>query len=159
MPKGVPRIGWKQYMQNRRDSNPRREIAETVRKYGVTVEWYEEKLVEQNGLCAICKKPEIARRNGILKRLAVDHNHETGEARALLCSGCNMKIGVLENKKWLETAKDYRNKFGLLMELADMPPSKRGATASRFESGVGHQVMDLSRVSPGRKSPLSKLPR
>jgi Autographiviridae endonuclease VII len=77
------------------------------REYGVTVEWYRAKEVEQQGLCAICRRPERQRRNGKLKRLAVDHDHETGKARALLCSSCNMKVGVLEDSAWRAQANEY----------------------------------------------------
>lgn len=53
------------------------------RKYGITEEQYEELLLAQAGKCAICLcKPRT-------RRLAVDHNHKTGEIRGLLCSRCN----------------------------------------------------------------------
>lgn len=39
----------------------------------------------QNGKCAICQKPESHFR----MRLAVDHNHKTGQVRGLLCYRCN----------------------------------------------------------------------
>lgn len=43
---------------------------------------------EQLGLCAICHKPEDI-------KLAVDHCHDTGKIRGLLCKRCNMGIGLL----------------------------------------------------------------
>lgn len=49
-------------------------------------------LASQKGLCAICKQPSKSK-----WRLAVDHNHKTGEARALLCLNCNTIIGYFEN--------------------------------------------------------------
>lgn len=39
----------------------------------------------QNGCCAICKKPE----SSFKMRLSVDHNHKTGQVRGLLCYRCN----------------------------------------------------------------------
>lgn len=44
----------------------------------------------QNKKCAICRKPET-----IGKELAVDHHHETGRVRGLLCNACNRAIGLL----------------------------------------------------------------
>jgi len=46
----------------------------------------------QGGVCAICGKPEATART---KRLCVDHCHETGKVRGLLCSHCNRAIGLL----------------------------------------------------------------
>jgi len=54
--------------------------------YGISIEQYEEMLDKQNGLCAICKTPPQT------KRLAVDHDHDTGEVRGLLCHRCNRAV-------------------------------------------------------------------
>lgn len=60
---------------------------------------YNAMLIEQNSLCAICNKPETAidSRNKKLKRLAVDHDHDTLKVRRLLCDGCNRAIGFLKD--------------------------------------------------------------
>ena len=63
-----------------------------LRKYGITIEDYERRLVEQDGKCAICGEPTSE--GG--ERLAVDHDHETGKIRALLCRRCNSVIGFIE---------------------------------------------------------------
>lgn len=54
------------------------------RTFGITAEEYEAILAFQGGACAICQ-----RATGKSKRLAVDHDHETGEVRGCLCSTCN----------------------------------------------------------------------
>lgn len=69
------------------------------RKFGITVEQYDEMLAAQNGACGICSKPPEK------KRLAIDHDHETGAIRGLLCVPCNAALGVLE--ALLEEAKTY----------------------------------------------------
>ena len=55
------------------------------RKYGITVEQYNQMLKNQNHCCAVCDRHE----DEFKIKLAVDHNHVTGEIRGLLCSHCN----------------------------------------------------------------------
>jgi hypothetical protein len=50
----------------------------------------------QQGLCALCGKPEVRMRNGALCRLSLDHCHRTGRVRKLLCMNCNMLLGKVE---------------------------------------------------------------
>lgn len=67
-------------------------------KYGVTEDWYQEQLAAQGGLCASCGKPESAKsKTGETKLLAVDHDHETGVVRELLCQKCNTALGLLDD--------------------------------------------------------------
>src|SRR3546814_5310518 len=67
--------------RKKRDSDLRR-------KYGITIEQYDELLKKQGGGCGLCgKTPE---EEG--KSLAVDHNHVTNEIRGVLCSYCNHRI-------------------------------------------------------------------
>ena len=71
--------------------------------YGIDgVEYY--RIFEyQGGVCFICqRKPHK-------KRLAVDHNHKTGEVRGLLCKTCNRDIiGTAKDEvAFLERAIDY----------------------------------------------------
>lgn len=75
------------YLQRRRDQ--RRQMS-----YGVTPEQYAVMLEQQQGVCAICRKPETFRqpKTGPIAPLAVDHDHETGKVRGLLCHACNVGI-------------------------------------------------------------------
>jgi len=68
------------------------------RKFDIDEGTYQRLFTEQNGLCACCGNPEtmVNGRSGLVKSLAVDHNHETGEVRALLCTACNVAYGLLE---------------------------------------------------------------
>jgi len=70
-------------------------------RYGVTKEWFEDKMDQQEGVCAICGRPPSE------KRLHVDHNHTSGLPRGLLCVTCNMRVGVLEDHKWRLSAYQY----------------------------------------------------
>jgi hypothetical protein len=66
---------------------------------GIDAARYQEMLHEQNGVCAICHKPETHRDglSGKPKDLAIDHDHKTGAVRALLCSSCNTALGLFED--------------------------------------------------------------
>ena len=68
------------------------------RKYGITREQYEKMLREQEGLCAGCHQPETVTRGGVVRELVVDHNHETGAVRGLLCSKCNIMLGLCKDQ-------------------------------------------------------------
>jgi hypothetical protein len=80
------------------------------RNYGLTKEQYEALLEAQHGRCAICERtPEETnrRRNGC-ERLSVDHNHETGQVRGLLCASCNTLIGMARDDiTVLQAAVEY----------------------------------------------------
>jgi len=65
--------------------------------YGVDSAWYAEQLAKQNGVCAICFKPENKTIKGKLLRLAVDHCHDTHKVRGLLCQACNRGIGCFNH--------------------------------------------------------------
>jgi len=71
---------------------PAYERAYLLRKlYGMTVEEYDERLASQGGGCAICgAKP--GRRS-----LPVDHDHETGLVRGILCTDCNTALGSFDD--------------------------------------------------------------
>ncbi len=65
--------------------------------YRCTPEAYQAMLEAQEGKCAICRTAPKARFRGRLKQLSVDHDHVTGQIRALLCNGCNAGLGYFAN--------------------------------------------------------------
>lgn len=67
------------------------------KNYGLTVEQYEAMNKETEGKCPICFQPPSTRAGKSI-RLAVDHNHQTGQVRGLLCSRCNLFVGFAEKK-------------------------------------------------------------
>ncbi len=74
-------------------------------KYGITPEEYDERLAAQGGVCAICKQPPADPRG---YRMHVDHSHETGRVRGILCGPCNQGIGRLgDSVERLRAAIDY----------------------------------------------------
>lgn len=82
------------------------------RLYGITLEQYRQMLNNQNGVCAICNQPEttINKRGNCVQYLAVDHNHQTGKVRGLLCRKCNRILGdAKENIEIFNSATNYLN--------------------------------------------------
>ena len=79
--------------------------------YGITVEQYEAIFEAQGGLCAICREPEPRRaKSTATDRMAmpVDHDHASGEVRGLLCSNCNITLGLMkDDPDRLEAAANY----------------------------------------------------
>lgn len=72
-------------------------------KYGITLEKYNVMSQEQGNACLICKQE---------KKLVVDHCHDTGIVRGLLCSECNTAIGLLkETTEYFVNAIEYLQKF------------------------------------------------
>jgi len=79
--------------------------------HGITEVDFEIMFKEQNGVCAICCQPEIAKFNGKIQHLAVDHDHVTGIVRGLLCLNCNHVLGkAKDNPEILRKAADYLEK-------------------------------------------------
>lgn len=67
--------------------------------YGISLNDFRAMETKQGGACAICRRA---------LRLCVDHCHETGAVRGLLCSPCNMGIGLLrESTRVMEGAVAY----------------------------------------------------
>lgn len=72
-------------------------------KYGITYDDYLRLSAEQGDVCAICKS-----KSGDGHRLAVDHCHETGIVRGLLCKLCNMALGLMgDDGDRLRAAAEY----------------------------------------------------
>ena len=93
-------------LQRHQETKPRCELRRRLKQYGLTIDEYERLIVQQNGVCAICRKREKQR-----TRLSVDHNHETGVIRGLLCVRCNAGIGqFLDDPMLLRTAAVYLEK-------------------------------------------------
>lgn len=67
--------------------------------YGLSLVDYDTLVKKQNKKCAICARiPAV---------LCVDHCHDTGKVRGLLCHGCNLALGHFKNGELLSAAKSY----------------------------------------------------
>lgn len=122
------KVCYNKYMKNRREdpviaekvrqsgakwraANPEADKRKYLfRKFNITLEEYKNLLEEQGGVCAICGEKErvVRRAKSGQEMLAVDHCHETGKIRGLLCFKCNTGIGALgDSIEGLERALNY----------------------------------------------------
>ncbi len=77
--------------------------------YGITEEDYQRMFEQQGGVCAACRQPETRMNERLKGRLHVDHDHVTGQVRALLCLNCNTALGMLEDEpQRIEALLAYR---------------------------------------------------
>lgn len=75
-----------------------------MRTYGITLEQYDELLERQMFQCPVC----LRHKDEFPTRLAVDHNHITGEVRGLLCNYCNHRlVGRHRDAAILRRIADY----------------------------------------------------
>jgi len=88
--------------------NKKRSLKQSLIKYKISKQEWDRLIELQDGRCAICRKPETQLNKGRVKRLAIDHCHETNKVRGLLCGRCNNAIGRFKDS-WLllENAMEY----------------------------------------------------
>jgi len=80
------------------------------RKYGITLEQFDALREKQNYCCALCNARESENKQG----LVVDHCHTSGDVRELLCTTCNVGLGMFkDNPKLLLKAVDYIRKHNV----------------------------------------------
>jgi hypothetical protein len=114
---------YREYRKNNKEKIKPRDseewkIINLTRRYGITVEYFNLLLEQQNNLCAICFKQP--------KKLHIDHCHKSGKVRALLCSKCNTSLGLLNEDvqifnnaiQYLEKHKGLKHEFGTSMPVA-----------------------------------------
>ena len=106
------RIAAKKFYDKKKAIDPAYLWQKTIKifcaKYNVAITWkeYNALIDSQQGGCAICNEVDKDR------RLAIDHNHETGEIRGLLCRSCNQGIGQFrDNPAILLQAYNYISKY------------------------------------------------
>lgn len=82
------------------------------KRYGITIQEVEALLAAQGGGCAICGSVPEGR------RMSVDHDHQTGAIRGILCTTCNSGIGYLkDDPELIRKAANYVER-GQMMAVA-----------------------------------------
>lgn len=89
------------YMENKARIAIYRAKLRLDRKYKMTPAEYDSMLQKQNNCCKICEQEFVK------YKPCVDHNHETGKVRALLCRRCNLWLHAVENKDFVARATSY----------------------------------------------------
>lgn len=78
--------------------SPDRKASTLLSRYGVSRTQWNELFNKQNGKCFLCNE----------EAKVVDHDHETGKVRSLLCYGCNLLVGLLErDRDWITRGLNY----------------------------------------------------
>lgn len=106
----------KQYKKNNRDKinkyraeNKERHLVwerryQFKKKYGISIDQYQEMYDKQGGKCAICDTHQ----DNLNRKLCIDHSHASGKVRGLLCNRCNSVLGYFnDNITLLENAIKY----------------------------------------------------
>src|SRR3990167_4775090 len=88
---------------------PRRRTASSLAQFKITQDQYDAMWEAQGGVCAICGKACAMK-----SVLSVDHDHESGKVRGLLCGKCNIGLGLLGD-----------NLCALLMALEYLMPAAK----------------------------------
>ena len=73
--------------------------AHFLKTYGMTLRDFSKMLKRQGGRCAICKRKK--------KSMVLDHNHEDGSVRGILCRRCNWVVGLIEKDDMKQLFLDY----------------------------------------------------
>lgn len=84
-----------------------------LRSYGITLEDFEKMLISQDYKCIICNiHSDSVMSHKTHRHLCVDHCHDTGMIRGLLCNNCNRAIGILkDDPQVLLNAYNYLIKY------------------------------------------------
>jgi hypothetical protein len=93
---------------------PRKVLEWKLKKYDMTLKDFDLMLAKQKGVCKICGKEPKGMQNS-KKYLCVDHNHETGKVRGLLCGSCNVALGLFKHDMEL-----LKNGINYLKENGDV---------------------------------------
>jgi hypothetical protein len=87
------------------------------RNYHIDLDDYLDIAEQQGFVCAICHKDNFQMSTNHSGALVVDHDHETGEVRGLLCHNCNRALGLFqESVENLESAKAYLERVTTIPE-------------------------------------------
>ncbi len=94
-------LEWRRARYKRTYSSNKARDSHLWTKFRLSIEDYDLMFFRQGGMCAVCGKQEtkIHPITGKVWPLVVDHNHETGQVRELLCNRCNVLLGRIERDR------------------------------------------------------------
>jgi len=107
-PSNSPEERKKVYKKYRRNNQDKIKDYKLRKKYGISLEDYNKIFNDQNSCCMICKTHQ----DELNKKLVVDHNHNTGKVRGLLCDKCNRGLGQFNDEiEIIRQALDYLSTY------------------------------------------------
>lgn len=112
----------KQKAKEWRKRNPEKSrMSSLLSKHKITENQYKKIIKDHNGKCAICKTDARikSKTEGLKSALAIDHCHETGKIRGLLCHGCNIALGAFK-----DSIKNLKEAIGYLLANKDYRETK-----------------------------------
>jgi hypothetical protein len=92
---------WNDYHKKWRAENPEsrkatRRMGHLKSLYGMSIQDFERMMYEQSNLCLICNNEmTVGTRDG--RTVNVDHDHDSGDIRGLLCTRCNNGLGCFDD--------------------------------------------------------------
>jgi hypothetical protein len=122
-----------EFRAKKKERERKREHARTCRRYGISVEQFDEMFARQHGACGICERP-------FQHTPHIDHDHATHTVRGLLCNMCNLGLGHFEDnptflrnaarylERWLQRISEPHNEEGKNMPTND---ERNGASLIR----------------------------
>ena len=118
----------------------RKKDCDLRKRYGISLDEYNEMLVLQDGMCAMCGNAPQPHHHR--PTLHVDHDHRSGTVRALLCATCNWVVGFFENGH-SELALIYLARYGLTSERLESMPvaAQRPRGESRQDEAENNRRM------------------
>jgi len=126
-PLGPGNAMWRLQWSKRAGHEAEPQKSYNLMQFDISVDEYNRLMTEQDGLCAICRRPESSLFKGTIRRLAVDHDHETGDVRGLLCGQCNNGLGRFDDDPLrLRAAAEYLEAWA--KKHANVVPLKKDAS-------------------------------
>jgi hypothetical protein len=99
----------REHDRKRYNSNPERHRRAMLKyKYGISLERLNDMNTKQGGKCAVCRKK---------RNLVVDHCHNTGVVRGLLCATCNSLEGLLKDRAFRDRLLSYMESHELFYQV------------------------------------------
>jgi len=100
------------YMQQRRRDSPElfavQELRKAARRLGFDPDMIEAHFREHSGMCDVCGRTATVASKRLRYRLAMDHDHRTGQFRGLICDPCNRALGFAgDDPARLRALADY----------------------------------------------------
>lgn len=116
-----------------------------MRTYGIGAMEYQKKLKEQNGCCAICGGKGFRMASHHRMDLVVDHDHDTGRVRSLLCHNCNRALGLLKDSpEVVSRAHQYLTVHGkgvTTIPQGSTPQAIGGGSARPLKTIEGEEIV------------------